>query len=691
MIAPDGHIFVVTQVDEECKAHKGCPDCGSEDYTIHGYKVKVRQAKPMSNGNPVTYLVRVPVYKCNNPNCKRKNFTQKYTILKDYARQTWSLQTQVILIGLFVSSLTAQVILAFLGIPISDSTIRRMIDAVPIPDDPYIDWVGIDEVCLLRGLVYFTIVYNGHTHAPIALMMGRDGVELEKWLSAHPYIVKITRDRYSAFAKVIDAVLPDCAQIADRFHLYKNIIDHIVEVLKKFLPTKLYWSEKDGLLEKKPQGEILISRDVTEDAAYKDLPNYDDARPVDADGQVIEFHYEDPNGAENRKKKEKAEQAYKKAKDLRERFACESTGDHFHDARLRQKLNDELKMPYTTFKAVLDMSDAEVEELKHVTPNPPPPFASMIYKMLKDGIDPAYIFQYVRDHGHSGNLRDLRRRIQDISLFNRFGKLKADAICTFRELPEGVYAFSPSDIAAFLTAKGDTKKAMAEAPADQKEAEKTVAKTPVNQKEAKKATAEAPINEKGAENAIAETPIPPGYVRIAMEEASIGQAGIEKAMVKTPIALAYEAIKVKYPIVAQLEDIYNDFDAMFNQGDPEHPEIPPDPGVLVTFYDKHKNSVLKDYVTHLMSDREAIERAMTMPENSGSVEGGNCRVQLTKRMMFGRAGAEHLLHMLYEAHCIRHDEVDMDGLRSGELPHYERDNQWGALARVVACTIQNGD
>lgn len=41
----------------------------------------------------------------------------------------------------------------------------------------------------------------------------------------------ITRDRASAYAKAISEVLPDAMQIADRFHLYQNLL----KVIKKIV------------------------------------------------------------------------------------------------------------------------------------------------------------------------------------------------------------------------------------------------------------------------------------------------------------------------------------------------------------------------------------------------------------------------------------------------------------------------
>lgn len=53
----------------------------------------------------------------------------------------------------------------------------------------------------------------------IALLDGRDKETVKSWLQNHKKIKIATRDRASAYANAISEVLPECTQIADRFHL----------------------------------------------------------------------------------------------------------------------------------------------------------------------------------------------------------------------------------------------------------------------------------------------------------------------------------------------------------------------------------------------------------------------------------------------------------------------------------------
>ena len=49
----------------------------------------------------------------------------------------------------------------------------------------------------------------------------------------------ITRDRASAYAKVINEELPDALQIADRFHLHQNLLEIIKKCISSNLPQTI--------------------------------------------------------------------------------------------------------------------------------------------------------------------------------------------------------------------------------------------------------------------------------------------------------------------------------------------------------------------------------------------------------------------------------------------------------------------
>jgi transposase len=60
-------------------------------------------------------------------------------------------------------------------------------------------------------------------HKPIELLAQRDAETVSRWLSQHPTIEIISRDRSTEYIRAITLTLPGVIQVADRWHLIKNL------------------------------------------------------------------------------------------------------------------------------------------------------------------------------------------------------------------------------------------------------------------------------------------------------------------------------------------------------------------------------------------------------------------------------------------------------------------------------------
>jgi transposase len=76
-----------------------------------------------------------------------------------------------------------------------------------------------------------TILVNLETHEVIDLLPDRTAETLAAWLVRHPEIEVISRDRAGAYAAGARVGAPQATQIADRFHLDKNV----TEALERYL------------------------------------------------------------------------------------------------------------------------------------------------------------------------------------------------------------------------------------------------------------------------------------------------------------------------------------------------------------------------------------------------------------------------------------------------------------------------
>src|SRR5260221_3296154 len=84
---------------------------------------------------------------------------------------------------------------------------------------------------------YGTILVDLERHRPVDLLPDRTAHTLASWLKAHPGVAIISRDRGGDYAVGAREGTPDALQVADRFHLIKNLGELIERVLRRHAPA----------------------------------------------------------------------------------------------------------------------------------------------------------------------------------------------------------------------------------------------------------------------------------------------------------------------------------------------------------------------------------------------------------------------------------------------------------------------
>lgn len=92
---------------------------------------------------------------------------------------------------------------------------------------------------------------------------------MRKWLKNNKHIKVITRDRASAYAKVIAEELPDAMQVADRFHLHQNLLEAIKKALNHELPATIKIPHNDEPEESR-ETDKKIAQDVDNSSNYSE-------------------------------------------------------------------------------------------------------------------------------------------------------------------------------------------------------------------------------------------------------------------------------------------------------------------------------------------------------------------------------------------------------------------------------------
>jgi len=210
-----------------------CPHCGRHSKTVRSHYVRKLMDLPAAQYG-VLVLMLVRRFRCTNPACPVKIFSEQYPgYILPYARRTLQATACLEKILIEMSARKGSVVAGIIHLPESASTCLRIVESLSIPDCRDIEVVGIDDWAKRKGINYGTILVNAQTGHPADLIDSRGNAAVIKWLSRHPHIRYVTRDRASSYAKAIAEALPESIQIADKFHLVKNLGDYIYEEIQR--------------------------------------------------------------------------------------------------------------------------------------------------------------------------------------------------------------------------------------------------------------------------------------------------------------------------------------------------------------------------------------------------------------------------------------------------------------------------
>jgi transposase len=117
--------------------------------------------------------------------------------------------------------------------PVSARTLLRLVRAAPLPEIEPVIALGVDDWSQRKGHIFGTILVNLEAHKVIDLLPDRTADSLATWLESQSTIEFVTRDRAGAFAEAVRRGAPTAVQVADRFHVLKNLTDLVERVLSR--------------------------------------------------------------------------------------------------------------------------------------------------------------------------------------------------------------------------------------------------------------------------------------------------------------------------------------------------------------------------------------------------------------------------------------------------------------------------
>lgn len=209
-----------------------CPSCGAPATRIHS-RYRRRLTDLPTSGQPVHLLLDVRRFFCLNPSCSRKTFAERFpTLTVPHAQRTIRLQIALQQLGLALGGEAGARLGSHVGLQTSPASLLRLIRraAIPQPDHP-IRFIGIDDWASKRRLRYGTLICDLETGEPLDLLPDRSVQTVCTWLEQHPTIEIISRDRSGEYATAAQKGAPQAQQVADRWHLLKNLSEYVAQFL----------------------------------------------------------------------------------------------------------------------------------------------------------------------------------------------------------------------------------------------------------------------------------------------------------------------------------------------------------------------------------------------------------------------------------------------------------------------------
>jgi transposase len=209
-----------------------CPVCGMRSSRVHSRYTRTLADLPWQ-GVPVTLHLRVRRFFCDEVNCHRTIFAERLPgVATHYARRTGRLDDWFTHISFALGGEAGARLLKDLGIVVSGDTLLHHIRSLHLRDHKTPRILSVDDFAFRRGTRFGTVLVDLERHTLVDILPDRRPDTFAHWLEEHPGVEVVSRDRGGEYAEAASRAAPNAVQVADRFHLLKNLRDVVLRVFK---------------------------------------------------------------------------------------------------------------------------------------------------------------------------------------------------------------------------------------------------------------------------------------------------------------------------------------------------------------------------------------------------------------------------------------------------------------------------
>ena len=228
LIIDEPHLILVAAM---ISANSTCPDCRQPTHRIHGHYRRTLADLPWATA-PIELRVIVRRFRCCTCTCRRQTFAERLPSSRAAVcahdneiepprkpTRGWS--------SAALPALATCLATGYQGVAIPSFDVCAAC-LCPRGLTPAI--IGIDDWAWRKGNRYGTIIVDLQRGCPIDVLEDRAAETVATWLQSHPDVTIVARDRAEAYAAGIRQGAPEATQVADRFHLLKNLAAALQEV-----------------------------------------------------------------------------------------------------------------------------------------------------------------------------------------------------------------------------------------------------------------------------------------------------------------------------------------------------------------------------------------------------------------------------------------------------------------------------
>ena len=224
----------VVSVDLVSTARRSaCPKCGVRSRRVHSRYDRSLRDLPWAESLVILNLT-VRRFRCDNASCLRSVFAERLEgVVRPHGRRTRRAEDVLAQLALEMSSEAGSRTAKHFGLSVSAPTLRRLLRRMPTAVHPPPRVIGVDDWAFRKGHSYGTMIVDLERHRVLDLLPDRTADSLATWLKERPSIEIISRDRASCYADGAAVGAPQARQVADRWHLLKNLGDAVQRLFER--------------------------------------------------------------------------------------------------------------------------------------------------------------------------------------------------------------------------------------------------------------------------------------------------------------------------------------------------------------------------------------------------------------------------------------------------------------------------